>query len=651
MSILTYVIEGCFSLLYPLKWETVYIPVLPPSLINCIEAPTAYVIGASTDHVLEHIEALDDSVCVVDIDGDMVKYPASVGTVHHRRIVKYLRHTLASYRNGSKGAIGRTSMSSQGGTTFADRDLDREVPLKRYFTDRNCFYFKPDCERAIRSVFATFLCPIISSFRSFSTRNEEALDKIIRDRPDLDVEFIEQVGHSRMLCCFLDSWTAEDLEMYNSHVAKEKDFVSKLFAGSSLGASVEDLHFLTSSSDSGSESVGENLEVQQEQVAQSPFCLELKPFDNDRNDEDETVYRKDSGGFTMKTGLLKFQFWQPFERVVHQITKILAQKDSRDSNIVKLLWIRGVCLFHMGFFLESMKDFVSVFLDSNEDCVHRLVTVERLKEVLKLMHENDRKTLPTPLLMFVAGEENFENFVSKIKPSWGYSPAHKLPEDSSVPGARRSVFSRRKSHAPNLLSEKAMQFQGDLARRQSILEESEGNTLFPKQLNDGNLADESRRNRIVLNVLDKNPDKRKSVVNGLDLSLSSYPSGSSYDSLVPSKFAAHLLETVIAIFRDVCPNLPSDRIGFIFRDAVRLNSASRSEPFKQFVVECSKLEELDVSPGKFDCDEERFCFYVNIRNTLLVHALLEFGPPRSKLQNLILHGITCYNIGGKLFPL
>eukprot|EP01135_Chromosphaera_perkinsii_P007652 Nk52_evm108s914 gene=Nk52_evmTU108s914 len=646
VTILTYIIEGCFSLLFPLRWETVYIPVLPPSLINCIEAPTAYVIGANTDHVLEHIDTLDDSVCIVDIDEDVVRFPASVGHIYHRRLVKRLKQILSPYRGGNRSSKALKATSS---------NPDCEIPMKRFFTDRHCFYFKSDSERALRSVFSSFLCPILTAFSDATLLDEETIGKMIRDFPKLDDEFIEQMGSSRMLCYLLDSWTKEDFVKCKNHVDREKNIATNLFSLSTEDLCEEDLHISSSGSESEENKTSEEDHDGEDVKRDLPFVVDLRTFDGSGDEGSSEAYRRDSEGFVgSKTGLLKFQFWQPFERVVELITKRMGSEQENGLNFIQLLWMRAVCLYHMGFYLPCLKDFVAILLQQNKKCIHRLVSLDYLKEILKLMSESDRTTLPKPLLMYISGQTTYDELCIELDISWAYKKSLNPVDAVETAPVRRSVFSRRTSHAPTLLTGQARQFQGNLARRQSILEDSEGTSFLTSHLNEQSISEEpsyspTRRNKIVLNVLDKNPAKRKSVVNALDLSeVKDEDTGMPGLSDVSSaKYVQILLETAIGIFRGVCPTLQSDKIGFVFRDAVRLNTASRSSSFKQFVLASSKLVNIDTSPSAFKSNDEKFCFFLNVRNTLLLHALLEFGPPRSKLQNLILHGITCYNVSGE----
>ena len=49
-NLLTTIAELIYSLTYPFYWGYVYIPLLPPSLSECTEAPTPYIMGINKQY-------------------------------------------------------------------------------------------------------------------------------------------------------------------------------------------------------------------------------------------------------------------------------------------------------------------------------------------------------------------------------------------------------------------------------------------------------------------------------------------------------------------------------------------------------------------------------------------------------------------------
>jgi len=62
------------SLLYPLKWSGVLIPVLPARLIQALEAPCPYIAGVERRY--DKLELPEDDYCLVDLDEDIIESTA-----------------------------------------------------------------------------------------------------------------------------------------------------------------------------------------------------------------------------------------------------------------------------------------------------------------------------------------------------------------------------------------------------------------------------------------------------------------------------------------------------------------------------------------------------------------------------------------------
>jgi hypothetical protein len=58
------------SLLYPLKWASIFIPVLPARLISALEAPCPYIVGVERRY--ERIDLPDEDFVLVDLDRDQI---------------------------------------------------------------------------------------------------------------------------------------------------------------------------------------------------------------------------------------------------------------------------------------------------------------------------------------------------------------------------------------------------------------------------------------------------------------------------------------------------------------------------------------------------------------------------------------------------
>ena len=80
------------SLLYPLKWASIFIPVLPARLLSALEAPCPYIVGIERRY--ERIELPDDDYVLVDLDQDIIEAtsaPISLPKQQRRKLVSLLQ--------------------------------------------------------------------------------------------------------------------------------------------------------------------------------------------------------------------------------------------------------------------------------------------------------------------------------------------------------------------------------------------------------------------------------------------------------------------------------------------------------------------------------------------------------------------------------
>lgn len=87
------------SLLYPYKWASIFIPVLPARLLSALEAPCPYIVGIERRY--ENIELPEDDYVLVDLDTDAIDattQPARLPRQIRRKLISLLQvaapHTL-----------------------------------------------------------------------------------------------------------------------------------------------------------------------------------------------------------------------------------------------------------------------------------------------------------------------------------------------------------------------------------------------------------------------------------------------------------------------------------------------------------------------------------------------------------------------------
>lgn len=80
------------NLLYPLKWASVFIPVLPARLLSALDAPCPYIVGIERRY--DNIELPEDDYVLVDLDRDTIDataQPARLPRQHRRKLQSLLQ--------------------------------------------------------------------------------------------------------------------------------------------------------------------------------------------------------------------------------------------------------------------------------------------------------------------------------------------------------------------------------------------------------------------------------------------------------------------------------------------------------------------------------------------------------------------------------
>ena len=97
LSLLTICAEILCSMLFPMRWSHLYIPVLPKFLTPMLDAPMPYLCGISRDIFHHAVGDISDETVVVDLDRNMVTLGTNtldLPMLSHRRRIK-LESTLA----------------------------------------------------------------------------------------------------------------------------------------------------------------------------------------------------------------------------------------------------------------------------------------------------------------------------------------------------------------------------------------------------------------------------------------------------------------------------------------------------------------------------------------------------------------------------
>ncbi|KAL2205357.1 DENN-domain-containing protein [Sarocladium strictum] len=80
------------NLLYPLKWASIFIPILPARLLSALDAPCPYIVGIERRY--ENIELPEDDYVLVDLDKDTIdatSQPHRIPRQHRRKLMSLLQ--------------------------------------------------------------------------------------------------------------------------------------------------------------------------------------------------------------------------------------------------------------------------------------------------------------------------------------------------------------------------------------------------------------------------------------------------------------------------------------------------------------------------------------------------------------------------------
>ena len=161
LSVLPIVCEALRTLIYPLKWTHVYLPVIPIQLLNLIEAPVPFMLGIHSNWLkFINIDYITDIVIVDCDNGTIEKGTASVlsfPVMEDRWLVMSLKMILDSYYRSDDDFFGNLKNNYSLNCSESDVQIqliifDVVFHLLRFVPD--ClFYLNPQCPVFNRQLF------------------------------------------------------------------------------------------------------------------------------------------------------------------------------------------------------------------------------------------------------------------------------------------------------------------------------------------------------------------------------------------------------------------------------------------------------------------------------------------------------------------
>ncbi|XP_042085231.1 DENN domain-containing protein 1B isoform X13 [Ovis aries] len=128
LSTLTACLHGSVALLYPMYWQHIYIPVLPPHLLDYCCAPMPYLIGIHSS-LLERVKnkSLED-VVMLNVDTNTLESPFNDLSSLPSDVVSALKNKLKKQSTATGDGVARAFLRAQAALFGSYRDALRYKP-------------------------------------------------------------------------------------------------------------------------------------------------------------------------------------------------------------------------------------------------------------------------------------------------------------------------------------------------------------------------------------------------------------------------------------------------------------------------------------------------------------------------------------------
>ncbi|CAD5212281.1 unnamed protein product [Bursaphelenchus okinawaensis] len=107
-------VAECLSvLLFPFRWQLPYVPIVPYSQLNFIEAPVAYLLGfCYEDRIPDQI--FQSNICILDIDSKKLDTPEEVQTFpQHEKLVRQLKRLYLRFQTNPTNFYGDSAVKEE----------------------------------------------------------------------------------------------------------------------------------------------------------------------------------------------------------------------------------------------------------------------------------------------------------------------------------------------------------------------------------------------------------------------------------------------------------------------------------------------------------------------------------------------------------
>uniref|UniRef100_A0A8C4N9F1 UDENN domain-containing protein n=1 Tax=Eptatretus burgeri TaxID=7764 RepID=A0A8C4N9F1_EPTBU len=129
LSMLTACVHAAATLLYPMHWQHIYIPVLPPHLIDYCGAPMPYLIGIHSS-LMECVGEMPlEEVVTLNVDTNVLHSPFDDLTALPHDVVSSLKSRLKRQSTETGDGVARAFLRTQASLFGGYREALRFVPV------------------------------------------------------------------------------------------------------------------------------------------------------------------------------------------------------------------------------------------------------------------------------------------------------------------------------------------------------------------------------------------------------------------------------------------------------------------------------------------------------------------------------------------
>uniref|UniRef100_A0A3B3T744 DENN domain containing 1B n=1 Tax=Paramormyrops kingsleyae TaxID=1676925 RepID=A0A3B3T744_9TELE len=128
LSTLTACVHGSAAMLYPMYWQHIYIPVLPPHLLDYCCAPMPYLIGVHLS-LLERVKSRSlEDVVILNVDTNMLESPTDDLQNLPSDVISTLKSKLKKQSTATGSGVARAFLRAQAALFGSYRDALRYKP-------------------------------------------------------------------------------------------------------------------------------------------------------------------------------------------------------------------------------------------------------------------------------------------------------------------------------------------------------------------------------------------------------------------------------------------------------------------------------------------------------------------------------------------